>query len=424
MKKLLRYLVNTILFVVIFSIPTIFIMGYAVSQYGTRPNALSAFGPIFGLLIAYILVKRINKSNLWASLFDEKESVNYVVDKKVEVVEEKIDLSEKPKINKEQDSFSHKIGYFLGKNMMYLFKNFLYVILFLGIIYIIIPNRDFYNYHSTKNLFLNNTHSFDELRFIDNHYYTKKDMKKVKSGGFIDYFWGNRYYRIKNGKKHGEWWYFEGIHRLVNYKEGEIDGLCKSYFYYGSDLIKDEVNFKNGKFHGLAKSWHINGQLESEIMFKEGKIENIIGVWDKEAKPLDFEFDMNKTFYANDWNHFEANEISKALLYTQKQYPSKYCPSKYVSEYFNKHNLNTSYWGERNNRYFDGTMAQAINDFFGVENCNRIRTNRSIVNLYDGDINKLIFLNANLPLETVDAPNFHISEFRVEKSYIHILKKQ
>ena len=79
MKKPLRYLVNTILFVVIFSIPTIFIMGYAVSQYGTRPNALSAFGPILGLLIAYILVKRINKSNLWASLFDETELVNYAV---------------------------------------------------------------------------------------------------------------------------------------------------------------------------------------------------------------------------------------------------------------------------------------------------------------------------------------------------------
>ena len=76
MKKLLRYLVNTILFVVIFSIPTIFIMGYAVSQYGTRPNALSAFGPILGLLIAYILVKRINKSKLWSRLFDEVETAN------------------------------------------------------------------------------------------------------------------------------------------------------------------------------------------------------------------------------------------------------------------------------------------------------------------------------------------------------------
>lgn len=89
MKKLIRYLVNTILFVVIFSIPTIFIMGYAVSQHGTRPNALSAFGPIFGLLIAYILVKRINKSKLWARLFDEVETANDAVEeKKVEVEKE------------------------------------------------------------------------------------------------------------------------------------------------------------------------------------------------------------------------------------------------------------------------------------------------------------------------------------------------
>ena len=90
LKKLLRYLVNTILFVVIFSIPTIFIVGYAVFQYGTKPNALSAFGPILGLLIAYILVKRINKSNLWSSLFDKTDTFEEEVKKSV-IDERKLD---------------------------------------------------------------------------------------------------------------------------------------------------------------------------------------------------------------------------------------------------------------------------------------------------------------------------------------------
>ena len=90
MKKLLRYLVNTILFIVIFSIPTIFIIGYAVSQYGTRPNALSAFGPILGLLITYILVKRINKSNLWSRLFDKEDTLEEEVKKSV-IDERKLD---------------------------------------------------------------------------------------------------------------------------------------------------------------------------------------------------------------------------------------------------------------------------------------------------------------------------------------------
>ena len=89
---------------------------------------------------------------------------------------------------------------------MYLFKNFLYVILFLGIIYIIIANRYFYNYHSTKNFFPN--HSFDELRFIYNHYYTKKDMKIVKSGRVTDYF------------------YFLGIN------EYEQNTICEKYAFH------------------------------------------------------------------------------------------------------------------------------------------------------------------------------------------------
>ena len=91
MKQLLRYLVNTILFVVIWCIPAFLFVGYSVSVNGTRPSGIAAIGGIIAIIISYRVVKRINKSNLWASLFDETEVVNEVVEeKKVEVVDSNI----------------------------------------------------------------------------------------------------------------------------------------------------------------------------------------------------------------------------------------------------------------------------------------------------------------------------------------------
>ena len=93
MKKLLRYLINTILFVVLWCLMFLTVMKLSIDTGGT---SIAAIGGIIAILISYALVKRINKSNLWASLFDETETVekeektsNIVEEKKVQVVKEK-----------------------------------------------------------------------------------------------------------------------------------------------------------------------------------------------------------------------------------------------------------------------------------------------------------------------------------------------
>ena len=70
MKKLLRYLVNTILFVVLWGIMFLAPMKYSIDM-GT--TSIAAIGGIIAIIISYRVVKRINKSNLWASLFDETD---------------------------------------------------------------------------------------------------------------------------------------------------------------------------------------------------------------------------------------------------------------------------------------------------------------------------------------------------------------
>jgi len=71
MKKLLRYLVNTILFVVLWGIQLFIVIGYSVAEVGVRPSGSIAIGGIVALIISFAIVKRINKSKLWARLFDE-----------------------------------------------------------------------------------------------------------------------------------------------------------------------------------------------------------------------------------------------------------------------------------------------------------------------------------------------------------------
>ena len=88
MKKLLRYLVNTILFIVIWCIPAFIFVGISFSVSGTRPSAIAGVGGIVAIIISYRLVKRINKSKLWSSLFDETETVNDVALDKADIIEE------------------------------------------------------------------------------------------------------------------------------------------------------------------------------------------------------------------------------------------------------------------------------------------------------------------------------------------------
>ena len=66
--KLLKYLVNTILFVVIWCIPAFIFVGYSISVNGTRPSGIAGVGGIIAIFISYALVKKINKSQLYTFL--------------------------------------------------------------------------------------------------------------------------------------------------------------------------------------------------------------------------------------------------------------------------------------------------------------------------------------------------------------------
>ena len=55
---------------------------------------------------------------------------------------------------------------------------------------------------------------------------------------------------------------------IINYEDGVRNGFCKYFWDYGAWAIMSEVNYKNGKLIGLFKSYYKNGQLESHGTYK------------------------------------------------------------------------------------------------------------------------------------------------------------
>ena len=79
----------------------------------------------------------------------------------------------------------------------------------------------------------------------------------------------------KNGQKESE----------LNYKDGKMDGLWTQWHENGQK--QREVNFKDGKEDGLAVMWHKNGQKGAECNWKDGKsIKGSVKFWNSKGQSV------------------------------------------------------------------------------------------------------------------------------------------
>ena len=76
MKKLLGYFFNIFLFVILWGIQSVVIINFTVQYIKVNPLVPIAVGFIIVLFTSYKLVKKFNKSNIWAILFDDKININ------------------------------------------------------------------------------------------------------------------------------------------------------------------------------------------------------------------------------------------------------------------------------------------------------------------------------------------------------------
>ena len=72
-------------------------------------------------------------------------------------------------------------------------------------------------------------------------------------------FKGNNLCKYENGQIKSE----------VNYKDGKPDG--KVIDWYENGQIETEEKYKDGKLDGKATYWHENGKIKGKVTFKDGK---------------------------------------------------------------------------------------------------------------------------------------------------------
>lgn len=73
---------------------------------------------------------------------------------------------------------------------------------------------------------------------------------------------------------------------------------CKRYYYSKSDQLKIERNYKRVDkvdiLDGLAKRWRIDGSLEGEVFYKNGKRNGLMKNWNEDGS-------------REEWNYKEQN---------------------------------------------------------------------------------------------------------------------
>ena len=92
---------------------------------------------------------------------------------------------------------------------------------------------------------------------------------------FTGQVYGTSVGKIKNGKKEGEWLFYQDedgeLRVKYYYREGRVEGEYSLYWFNGQLMSKG--NFKDSKREGEFLSYRENGQLFSKQNYKDGKSE-------------------------------------------------------------------------------------------------------------------------------------------------------
>jgi len=117
-----------------------------------------------------------------------------------------------------------------------------------------------------------------------NQLYYLPNMTKPFSGKNLCEYENGQYKsegKVKKGNKDGKWifWNVNGqIEKEEHYKDGKSVGETK-YDYYSNGQIKEEINYKDDKKDGKWTIWHPNGQLSAVENYKNGKADGKSTSW-------------------------------------------------------------------------------------------------------------------------------------------------
>lgn len=255
MKKLLKYTLYTILFLIIWHLQMALVLYLTIVLYGElRPNSLIAIGGIITLFLSYRLVKKINISKLFSRTKKDKKLEGETI---ITITEKKPSM--------------------IKKLLSFLKKYYKIISLFTILVSVGVTTFLFSDDLTPKSINPPDPFDWDDynhptalrsevIKSNDSLYYLRRDMS-LYTGRIVSGSRYNNFYQgtFLNGKKHG----VEGFN---------VDDFGFKYLSY----------YKNGLKHGKWETWNIDEwrsvvQLTSRVFYENGLKQGDWKEWDKDG---------------------------------------------------------------------------------------------------------------------------------------------
>lgn len=123
-------------------------------------------------------------------------------------------------------------------------------------------------------------------------------------------------YTLVEGKKEGKGitWYENGqIKESMNYKNGELDGLCVDYYFNK----RRETNYLQGRKHGVFIRWNADNKKEVEENYDNGRLEGARYEWRDDGVTVHSAYKNNKLLKSE--SYYPSGEKRSLEIYVPEQ---------------------------------------------------------------------------------------------------------
>jgi len=259
MKKTLKYILKTILFLIIWNLQMAVILYFTIEFYGElRPNGLIAIGGITALIISYRLVQKINISKLFSrTKKDEKlegETIITITEKKPSMI----------------------------KKLLSILKKY-YKIISLVIILISVGVTIF---QFSDDLIPKSINPPDPFDWSDDNHPTVDEELVIESNDGLHYLRSDM--SLYTGRKTDRSSYFGDydLFHQITYLNGKKHGVEGMYVKYCG--FKFLSYYKNGLKHGKWERWNLEerpyaAQLTSRVFYENDLKQGEWKEWDNEG---------------------------------------------------------------------------------------------------------------------------------------------
>lgn len=174
-------------------------------------------------------------------------------------------------------------------------------------------------------------------------------------------------YNYKNGSKEGdfkEYFYGGKVRREGNYKNGKLNG--KVLYYFEDGKLSAEENYKKGNHEGVEKQYNEDGSIDKEFNYKEDDLDGPLKIYGEKGMliaQLNYEKGVLKSYTYEDKNGALIQPIelpqSTGIIKTKYKNGNPGVEITYKSGMING---TRKFWFSNGKQYVDGQMTEGLQE--------------------------------------------------------------